>query len=162
MTAPTQSDIIHAQEAASFNVISVCNDLFGLTWHASYVRLVEVITTANVSDRVNLAYIVALTRGTADVVAAVSDSCLEPANIEDLRLLHSAALSELAEPDHDLNPGLIAALNAIDISLASNIQRVVFNARANPLNNHLCSRPRQEMLFNVAEKFVYFALHSES
>lgn len=163
MMALPHSDIIRAQEAASFEVTTVCNDLFGSTWAQSYVRLVEVITTARVPNQINLAYTIALARSTSDVVAVVAESCFEPASVENLRLFHSRALALLTKPDHDRNPPLITALNAIEISLATNIFSVdLIKAHSDLLSQYRRSKPREEMLFKIAGKFLYLAIHSES
>ncbi len=162
MNKLTYSDVIRAQEAASLNVTSVCNDLLGSTWAASYVRLIEVISTAKVSDHVNLAYIVALSRRDTDIISVISDSTFAPADSEELRQFLSRALFGLAEPDHYFNSALTAALRAIEVSLASHIQRVSFSPGTNSKARRTGPRPREEMLFKVAEKFLYLALHSES
>ena len=153
---------MNSDQFSSLEALTVCNDLFGATWHSSYVRFIEVMSTHIDRSSINLAFAVANQRSSKQGPVPVESLLVETLTIEALNDLVVLALSELATPDHDINSALISVLQKIEVSRAESIFGVRFKPGFTSKVSHDIPIPRDAAFWRDGEKAHYLAIHHES
>lgn len=166
---PSPQAVLAAQSELSSVSFEIANDLYGATWLASHVRLVELLPDSGLSHALLLAHVLATNPVEQHTVEEwLPHTTFRTATAHELAQLIAHAASEVQEADDRLNSILASALARLSppedqpIFAIEALMDSEAGVRSEAPSSPYLYGPTYQMFWANAGRFYFLEVHQES